>query len=130
MNKVIAGQNSTGKHPTKDAYFNILSLVNQLYRSKSSYPNGPEHGKVYFLKNQAPDLWKQEKTQLHPNIFLYNKAIKQYVLSIPAFKEELVLFNKEIEVWELEGQNESVDELFSLARAEASITSNLLELYL
>lgn len=76
MNKVIISQNQTKKHPIKDAFFDILSLANQLYKSKSSHLNGLKRGKVYFFKNQVLDLLKQKKTQIYPNIFLYNKVIK------------------------------------------------------
>lgn len=130
MNKVIAGRNWTGKHLTKDVSFDILSLADQLYRSKSSHPDGPERGKVYFSENQAPDLMKQGKTHLHTNILSYNEAINQHALSIPISEQELALFNEKIEIRKLEGQNESVDEQFSLARAEASVTSDLPELYM
>lgn len=31
MNRVIVGQEREGRHPTKDASFDIFSLANQLY---------------------------------------------------------------------------------------------------
>lgn len=130
MNKVIAGRDRSRRYPTKNVSFDILSLADQLYRSKSSHPDGPERGNIYFSENQVPDLLMQGKAHLHPNILLYNEAIKQHALSVPVSEEELARVNEEIEIQELKGQNESVNELFSLARAEASVTSDLLELYL
>lgn len=38
--------------------FNILSLANQLYRSKLTYLERPKHGKIYFSENQVLDLIK------------------------------------------------------------------------
>lgn len=76
MNKVIAGRNQTGRHSTKDASFDILSLADQLYWSKSTNPHGPEHGKIYFSENQVPDLLMQGKSHLHTNIHLYNDVVE------------------------------------------------------
>lgn len=64
MNQVIIGQEPRAKHLQKDSSFDILSLANQLYRSKSTLPEGPEQGKIYFLENQVPDLVKQGKAHL------------------------------------------------------------------
>lgn len=58
INKIIPSRNQTERHLTKDAFFDILSLANQLYRSKPCHPDGLERGKVYFSENQAFDLLK------------------------------------------------------------------------
>lgn len=55
----------TGRHLMKDALFDILSLVNQLYCSKSIVPNGLEPRKMYFFKNTAPDLLEEGDAILH-----------------------------------------------------------------
>lgn len=55
MNYIIIGRERSGRHPTKDAAFDILSLVDQLYQSKSTLPEGPKPEKIYFSENLAPD---------------------------------------------------------------------------
>lgn len=98
MNKVIAGRDRSGRHPTKNASFDILSLADQLYRSKLSYPDNPERGKIYFFENQVPDLLMQGKAYLHPNIFSYNKAIEEHALFVPVSEKELAQLNEEIKI--------------------------------
>lgn len=56
MNQIMIKWESNGKHPQKDAAFDILSLADQLHLSKSTDPKGPEQGKIYFSENQVPDL--------------------------------------------------------------------------
>ena len=58
INCIIVGKEKDGYHSTKDAAFDILSLANQLHRSKSTYLEEQERGKIYFLENQVPDLVK------------------------------------------------------------------------
>lgn len=64
MNKVIIGREHSGRDPTKDALFDILSLADQLYCSLSTTLDRPKPGKIYFSKNLTPDLWKQDLNQL------------------------------------------------------------------
>ena len=59
-----------------------------------------------------------------------DEVIKQYVLLIPVFKEELALSNEEIEVWKLKEQNKGMDELFNLAKDKVSVTSEISKLSL
>ena len=56
MNCVIIGKEREGFCSQKNTLFDILSLANQLHRSKSTYPEGPERGKIYFSENQVPNL--------------------------------------------------------------------------
>lgn len=58
INKVIIGREQSGRHPTKDLSFNILSLADQLYCSRSTTPDRSEPGKIYFSENPTLDLWK------------------------------------------------------------------------
>ena len=74
INKVIAGRRRSGRHPIKNASFDILSLANQLQRSKSTNFDGLERGKIYSSENQVPDLLMQVKAHLHTNIFSYNEG--------------------------------------------------------
>lgn len=39
LNKIVAGRQRSSNHPIKDALFDILSLVDQFYRSKSTIPD-------------------------------------------------------------------------------------------
>lgn len=58
MNHIVVGKKRDGYLPTKDASFDIISLADQLHRSKSTYPEGSKYGKIYFSKNQVPNLVK------------------------------------------------------------------------
>lgn len=51
MNQIIIGREKKGYQPKKDVLFDKLSLANQLYRLKSTYPKGPKCSKIYFLEN-------------------------------------------------------------------------------
>lgn len=101
MNRIIIGQERGGRHPQKDSSFDILSLADQLHRSKSTIPEGPEQGKICFSENQVPNLVKQGKTYLHRAIRLYNETIGRERVH-----------EDELEVQELSGKNENINELF------------------
>ena len=126
LNKIVAGQQKGGNHPIKDALFDILSLADQLYRSKSTIPDSPGTGKMYFSENQVLNLLKKRKRTLHCAVHLYNDTItKNKVLDL-AFEVN----REDVQIPELVGQNKSVNKLFNQARDEATATSDLSELYL
>ena len=56
INEVIVGRNRMGWYFTKDLLFDIFSLANQLYQSKSIILEGPKPSKIYFSKNLVSDL--------------------------------------------------------------------------
>lgn len=56
INRTIIGRERSGKHPTKNAAFDIVSLADQLYRSKPTISEGPEPGLLYFSENPGQDL--------------------------------------------------------------------------
>lgn len=56
MNQIIIDQEQRERYPYKDSSLNILSLVNQLYRSKTTLLKETEQSKIYFLENQVLDL--------------------------------------------------------------------------
>lgn len=58
MNKIMIGKERDRYHPQKDASFNILNLADQLHQSKFTHLQEPECGKIYFSKNQVPNLIK------------------------------------------------------------------------
>ena len=116
MNQILVGKQRDGYHPQKNALFDILSLPNQLHRSKSTYPKGPELSKIYFSKNQVPDLISLELNHLPQTVKAYKKAVrKDYVYDEKAL--------------DIEPGNETVDELFREAKNNAAVTSNLKNLY-
>lgn len=89
MNRIIAGRKQRiERHSTKDASFDILSLADQLYRSKLTNPDGSKRGKIYFSENQVSDLLMQRKKYLHSNIHSYNKLVKKQALQMPVSEEE------------------------------------------
>lgn len=75
MNRIVIGREREGYHPQKDALFDILSLADQLHRSKSTHPKGPDRGKIYFSENQIPDLIKQGKEHLPQAVKSYKQAV-------------------------------------------------------
>lgn len=125
FNKVIVGRERSGYHPTKDRSFDILSLADQLHRSKSIDPCGPKQEKIYFSENQVPNIIKQGRKYLHQAIEVYKDSVqKNHILLNPA------ALKKDIELLELEGQNEAINELLIQARDDAVVISDLSELYL
>lgn len=124
LNKVIVGRERSGYHLTKDPSFDILSLADQLHRSKSTDPSGPEQGKIYFSENQVPNIIKQGRKYLYQAIEAYKDSVeKNHILNSASLEKDLQLL-------ELEGQNEALNELFIQARDDAAVTSDTSELYL
>ena len=118
MNRIVIGREREGYHPQKDALFDILSLANQLHRSKSTYPEGPEYGKIYFSENQVPNLLEQGKEHLSRAIKSYKKVIKKD----SAHKEDKLMLEVEVRA-----ENKAVDELFAQAREDAAVTSDFVD---
>ena len=126
MNRTIIGRERSGRHPTKDASFDIQSLADQLYRSRSTTPDRPESGKIYFSENPVLDL--------------LDEGIKQLPLLIRAFNQSLYKTERHEETGqgasedqpiELDtGTDEKVNELFLSAREDLTLTSNLINLYI
>ncbi len=133
MNKVIIDRERSGRYPTKDALFYILSLADQLYRSRSTTLDGPEPGKIYFSENPAPDLWKQGLNQLQISVWAFNKLLRKN----EAVKDSGMENNEASGIGTAEhpiqldlGANEEVNQLFSSARASLGVTSNLANSYI
>lgn len=96
--------------------FDILSLANQLHSSKSTYPKGPEHGKISFSENQDSDFISLRLNHLSQAIMACKKTIgNNYIHDKKTFNTEL--------------GNKKVDELFREARDNTDIISNLEGLY-
>lgn len=51
MNKIIVGWERSGLNREKNTSFDILSLADQLYQSKSTCPKGLGCGKIYFAED-------------------------------------------------------------------------------
>lgn len=133
MNKVIIDREQTGRHPTKNILFDILSLVDQLYCSRSTTPDGPKSGKIYFLENSAPDLWKQGLNQLQISVWAFNKSLhKNEAIMDPGIEnnETSGIGSAEHPIQLDPGANEKVTELFSSAQASLGVTSNLANSYI
>lgn len=126
MNKTITARVHKGRHPEKDSSFDILSLVDHLHRSKSTVPEGPEPGKIYFSENEAPDLLTEGIEHLRKSIDLYNKSVKNnHTLIRDDVTEEEQAAERLAIAAELEGTNEIINELFTAAREDADLTSDL-----
>ena len=129
MNRVIIGTKQSGRHLTKDASFDIQSLADQLYRSQSTIPDGPEPGKVYFSENPCPDLWNEGLQQLHLSVWAFNKSLHNNKISdehIEPGTDGTAEYPIELDP----EANEEIDELFSLARASSGVTTNLANAYI
>ena len=105
INRVVVGRQRAGRHPQKDTSFDILSLVDQVHRSKSTDPKGPEQRKIYFSENQVPDLLDLGQAYLPQAVTSYNKAILRGRSEV----------EEDVMVPEADGQNESINELFQQA---------------
>lgn len=103
-NRIVISKERDGYHLQKDASFDILSLANQLHKSKSIYPESLEQGKIYFLKNQVSNLIKLGLEHL-PKIVRTDKEVirKDFV-----YVEEKAL-SRDI------AKNKTVEELFRQA---------------
>ncbi len=77
INRIVISTEKDGYHLQKDASFDILSLANQLHWSKSTYPESPEQGKIYFSENQVPDLIKLGLEYLPKTVRFDKEAIRK-----------------------------------------------------
>lgn len=118
MNHILIGREKKGYHPQKDVLFDILSLANQLYRSKSTYPEGFKYDKIYFSENQVPNLIKQRKEHLRQTI----KNYKQVVIKDLVYKVDKWILEVEVRAG-----NETIDKLFVQVREEIAVTSDLVK---
>lgn len=123
INRIVIGRERDGKHPQKDASFDILSLADQLHRFKSTDLKGLEQEKIYFSENQVPDLVDLGQTYLARAIASYNESIERGQGRTDAADEDALA--SEIN----RGQNKSVDELFNRARDEALVSLEVSELF-
>ncbi|MCJ1346490.1 hypothetical protein MMC31_004707 [Peltigera leucophlebia] len=129
MNKIVIGRERKGNHTEKDSSFDILSLADQLYWSKSTDPDGPQRGKLYFSENPAPDLLAEGEQALGKSLYLYNKSIRENQILSNVVTPELAA-ETPLDIPELEGSNETVNLIFESAQADADVTSDLSELFL
>lgn len=133
MNQIIIGRERSGKHSTKIAASDILSLADQLYQSKSTDPKGPEPGKLYFSKNPGPDLLMDGLNGLQIQTKAFNLSIQKNAL----LKEDMaeVAENGVYSKAKLaaclaklaldDGANETVNDLFLSAQESSVWTTNL-----
>lgn len=126
MNKVIVARDRKGRHPEKDASLDILSLADQLHRSKSTDPQGPEPGKIYFSENESPNFVKEGLAALRHSVDSYNQSINGNEILSDVYNEEDEEVSP-VELAKLDGRTENVNELFSSARQNADLTSDLSE---
>ena len=118
MNRIIIRKERDGYRPQKDALFDILSLADQLHRSRFTYSEGLERGKIYFSENQVPDLIKLRQNHLPQAVKAYKEAVWKNSMDI---KRTLMPDD--------EYGNKAIDELFRQAREDAAVTSDLTELF-
>ena len=81
-NRVIVGRCQDRPHAQKNALFDVLSLTNKLYQSKSTNSSGPGKKTYYFSKNTAPNLINKGLTQLLITIRSYNALIRKHTVVV------------------------------------------------
>ncbi len=128
MNKIVIGREEKGNHPEKDSSFDILSLADQLYQSKSTDPDGPQRGKFYFSENLAPDLLAEGEQALGKILYLYNKSKRENQILNNVVTPELAA-ETPWDIPELERSNKTVNLIFESAHEDADVTSDLSELF-
>ena len=77
MNKVLIRRERKGQHLIKSSFFDILSLSDQLYRSRSTVPKGPCQRHIYFSKNPMPDFIVERIRNLTIAVSLFNESISK-----------------------------------------------------
>ena len=131
MNKVIIGQELSGRHPTKDTLFDILSLANQLYWSWSTFSEGLELRKIYLSENPIPDLLAEGTKLFGAIVDDFNQSLEKNNVIATFNKAEDTLVEEENNPIDLKvGGNKKVNELFLEAQKSLSITTDLVDLYL
>lgn len=118
INCIIIGKERNGFCPQKNSLFHILSLADQLYRSKSTYSDGLERSKIYFSENQVSNLINLGLNHLPQAIKAYKEAVQKDMMH-------------KYEAFILEDRfgNEVVNELFRQAREDATVTFDLSDLF-
>ncbi len=115
MNKIIVGQEQEGYHPKKDSFFDILSLADHLYRSRSTTPKSPQPGKVYFSFNPVLNLFAKDIKALFSNIDSYNRFLeKNEVLTstVSSYEPRSTLDNPlDLDA----GSNKTINKMFNAA---------------
>ena len=127
MNKVVIGRERKGRHPIKDSSFDILSLSDQLYRSRSTVPEGPRQGHIYFSENPMPNLIAEGIGNLAAAVSLFNKSVGKNNVPSSQSTEETesgTSFDHPVDL-DADSINPVVDELFLEARGASSMTSDL-----
>lgn len=75
-NQVVVKKNGPRRYSTKDWLFDIFSIANQLYQSKSIIPEELKPSKIYFSKNPTSNLILDGLKVLLTQVEAFNKFIK------------------------------------------------------
>ena len=112
MNQIIIGQEKDDYHQQKNSFFDILRLANQLYKSRSTFLESLERGKIYFSENQVSDLLNLSLEYLPRAVKAYRKAIQKN------------LIYKNADDAKAKSINGSVEELFRQTRDDSVVISD------
>lgn len=133
INRVVIRQKQKDRHLTKDFFFDIQNLANQLYKSFSIYLKRPHLGKIYFLKNSIPNLVTKKIKHLAIAIILFNESVQENKPLI-AINNKAKKTNIRSSVNNLinldNGTNPVIDELFLKTQDVSSVTSDLVHVFL
>ena len=110
-NWIIIGREKDGYQPQKDSFFDILSLADQLHRSRSMYLEGPKRDKIYFSENHVFDLIKL--------------SLEYLLRAVKAYKEAVQKDSAHSEVPEAETVNKSIEKVFRQTKNDSVVTSDI-----
>lgn len=126
MNKIIVRREQAGRYLTKVASFDIFSLANQLYCSKLTVFKRPDHEKIYFLENKAPNLLQDGLVALSAQVDAFNNSLPRNLtgdIAANSLENEISTETKKIAL-DI-GQNKAVNQLFLSACESSDLTSDL-----
>lgn len=130
INRIIIGQEYSGKHSTKDISFNIQSLVDQLYQLSQITPDRPELSKINFLKNSILDLLDESINQLSLSIQAFNQSLyRVWIFDNTKKHKEIGQKASSNHSIELDvGTNDELNKFYLSTRKSLILTSNLTNL--
>lgn len=106
----------------------IMSLADQLCRSRSTTPEGPQRGKIYFSENPVPDLISGGIKILRHNIGVFNESLEKNEI-FTTFTDSTKAESNADHIHDMDaGSNAVVNEIFITAQEASNLTSDLADI--
>ncbi len=93
MNKIVTGWEQKRQHPVKYSLFDILSIMDQLYRSWSKVLERLRQRHIYFSKNWRPDCIADEIGNLPHSYIIIHLVGRQNQCFTKFFKRRNTKWN-------------------------------------